>query len=274
MEWKQLNCLQRQFDDEKQYPTTMSAHSRSTSVLSIGTYLEPQPVDPYSHPLSPDLNDPSLKTFFTNPNTETHLDSWNPKRRPASIRSELPIRHHGTKIKHHPMRRSNSSSASKPPYLNHRNLIFDEWITSTAHPVLAAHSLIPTEIVDDDKAVRDMLAEAMSDETFVSVSMKGGEEDVVRPLRPMSAIDIPVKNADVETRPRSSSSLSLRKWAGIFVGKGESGRRPALSSTARPKLTQKRSFSAPDTASTHESVSEDATLDKGNCSSNFSNCRY
>ena len=170
------------------------------------------------------------------------------------------------------MRRSTSSTGSKPP-LNERNLIFDEWITSTAHPVLAAHSLIPKELVDDEKAVEDMLAEAMSEETFNSALVKQQqqqqeeeeeeEEDggnVDRPSTPMSAIDIPLKRVEGETRPRSSSSLSLRKW-GIFIGRGESARRPLSPATAAPpgpNLTHKRSFSAPDVASTNAAEESDA----------------
>jgi hypothetical protein len=257
----------------------MRSHSRSTSVLSLGTLLEPQPVDLYSHPLSPDPDNPdnqSGETFITTPTHETHphhnlhqIDpSWHAKRRPASIRSESPIYHHHH---HHDngstsstkMRRSNSSASGTKPVLNSRNLIFDEWITSTAHPVLAAHSLIPTEIVDDDKAVQNMLAEAMSEETFVSVPEKP-EETIVRPLSPMSAIGIPVKIVGAETtRPRSSSSLSMRKWAGIFVGKGDPGKRQTTATAARPKLTQKRSFSAPDTISTQENAVEDTNPNKG-----------
>ena len=208
-----------------------------------------QPVDTFLHPLSPDQDVSNIETFITSPITETYLDSYHPRRKAASIRSSSPKPKHRAPL----MRRSTSSSGSKP--LNDRNLIFDEWITSTAHPVLAAHSLIPRELVDDDKAVQDMLAEAMNEQHFTSVpclKQKEEEYDEDRPSTPMSAIDIPLKKIEIETRPRSSSSLSLRKW-GIFVGRGESGKRPMTSSTAvpaRPKLTQKRSFSAPETTST------------------------
>jgi hypothetical protein len=121
-------------------------------------------------------------------------------------------------------------------------LIFDEWITSSAHPALAAHELIPQSLVDDDKAVQDMLAEAMED-SVGSVPVKGVVKEV-------GAVDVPVQT---ETRPRSSSSLSVRSWAGIFVGRGEARRNTPSPFPLRPKLVQKRSFSAP------ESMSGDTT---------------
>ena len=241
----------------------MSSHSRGTSILSIGTCLEPELLGPYSHPLSPDSDALSGDTFMTSHETHNINAAWYPKRtRQASIRSES-IRRNKP---HHSMRRSSSSSGTKP--FNARNLIFDEWITSTAHPALAAHSLIPTEIVDDDKAIRDMLTEAMNEESFVSMKRVEEQADVVRPLTPMVPIDIPVKNAELETRPRSSSSLSVRKWAGMFVGKGEVGRRHTATANPRQKLTHKRSFSAPNTELTHKSVVDDSNIDKGRVSLN------
>jgi Rab-GTPase-TBC domain len=89
---------------------------------------------------------------------------------------------------------------------NPRNLIFDEWVTSKAHPVLAAHSLIPEEIVDDERAVRDMLAEAMND-TFTRADQ---END--------ASVETQVEGKTSEARPRSESSLSMRRWAGMIVG--------------------------------------------------------
>lgn len=236
---------------------------------SLATCLDPQPVPPSSHPLSPDPDDSSPPTLTTSPHLH-HLEFWQSKRRPASIRSvqQDPPSH---AKKTHPsthMRRSTSSQGAGAKLPNDRNLIFDEWITSTAHPQLAAHSLIPNELVDDEKAVQDMLAEAMSEEHFVSVPGKGEAETEVeveervlvteRPVTPMSAIDIPAaKKVEVTTRPRSSSSLSLRKWAGIFVGRGDRMARPSAGaqseSPTRPPLTTKRSFSAPDTASSANS---------------------
>lgn len=163
------------------------------------------------------------------------------------------------------MKQSTSSSGVKLP--NDRNLIFDEWVTSKAHPVLAAHSLLPSEIVDDDKAVQDMLAEAMNDVTFSSAPVTQEEEVFDRPDTPMSVVDIPAIKVDVTTRPRSSSSLSLRRWAGMFVGWGESGRRPASPSSPTsplPKLNRKRSFSEPDAASLpQQEAIEDEDTDKG-----------
>jgi hypothetical protein len=253
-----------------------SLHPSMSPLLT--TCLDPQPVPPSSHPLSPDLDDPSSAAPSTTTTTTTihtsphlhHLESWNPKRRPASIRSvqhdpPIPRRTHAPAQ----MRRSTSSQGTRLP--NERNLIFDEWITSTAHPHLAAFSLIPSELVDDDKAVQDMLAEAMNEEHFGSMPRDAGGEDVAeeeglmeeeeeeeRPSTPMSVIDIPaMKKVEVETRPRSSSSLSLRKWAGIFVGRGE--RPPRLntashSQSPQPPLTTKRSFSVPDTATSTNSI--------------------
>ena len=156
-----------------------------------------------------------------------------------------------------------SNSASKAP--NERNLIFDEWITSRAHPTLTAHSLIPSNIVDDDKAVQDMLAEAMNEEHFSNIPSLF--EDVRSPT-PASGIEVPVTRAvEVTTRPRSSSSLSMRKWAGIFVGRGEPVRRPGSSASSKPsctQTTQQRSSSAPDTdASVGNQNLSTASVDKG-----------
>jgi hypothetical protein len=89
----------------------------------------------------------------------THVDST--RRKPASIRSiqrDVPMPgHRKTQSSVTPsMFRTNSNGGHKTP--NERNLIFDEWVTSKAHPALAAHSLIPSDIVDDDRAVQNMLA--------------------------------------------------------------------------------------------------------------------
>src|SRR5277367_2745349 len=230
----------------------MSNHSSQPSMSSsLATCLDPQPVPPSSHPLSPDPDDSSPPTLHTSPPIPHHLESWKPtKCRPASIRSVQHEPSSTAKKTHSPthMRRSTSSQGTtKPP--NERNLIFDEWITSTAHPHLAAHSLIPSELVDDDKAVQDMLAEAMNDEHFLSMPGTGDEEEeeveeVVeviveeRPTTPMSAVDIPAKTVEVTTRPRSSSSLSLRKWAGMFVGRGERPARPASGSHSQGQTTR------------------------------------
>ena len=164
------------------------------------------------------------------------------------------------------MSRSSSSSSStqgKKAHRNERNLIFDEWITSTAHPNLAAHSLIPTELIDDEKAIQDMLTEAMNEESFQSPPQTPvfphpqlAESRMLRIERsstPMSAVDIPVlKQPLIETRPRSSSTLSLRKWAGMIVGRGGDAteKRPVsligpTASTGGVK-TAKRSFSDPE----------------------------
>src|SRR5271170_397855 len=153
----------------------MSNYSSQPSLSpSLVTCLDPQPVPPSSHPLS-DSSSPSI--VHTIPYLH-HLESWQPtKRRPASIRSVQQEPSSTPKKTHSPthMRRSTSSQGTtKPP--NDRNLIFDEWITSTAHPHLSAHSLIPSELVDDDKAVQDMLAEAMNEEHFLAVPAKGEEE--------------------------------------------------------------------------------------------------
>lgn len=235
--------------------------SISSSVLSIHSCQDTQPFNDLAHPLSPDLDDPSIEVSITSSTLESSATGLYPRRKPASIRSAQ----HKMKVSGHrktqssassPMRRLSSSSAAKAP--NDRNLIFDEWITSTAHPHLAAHSLIPTELVNDDKAVQDMLAQAMED-ALDNVPTKEEEEqekEEDRPLSPAASIDIPIKNVEVTTRPRSSSTLSLRKWAGMIVGRGET-RRPASSSTSvppRPRITQQRSFSAPESPATEEST--------------------
>ena len=230
---------------------------------SLTTCLDPQPVPPSAHPLSPDPDESSPSTLHTSPQLP-HLESWQPKCRPASIRS---VQHDPPHVKKtHPsaqMRRSTSSQGTRLP--NDRNLIFDEWITSTAHPHLAAHSLIPSELVDDEKAVQDMLAEAMNEQHFASAPGKAEEEVLIaeRPTTPMSAADILATKIEVTTRPRSSSSLSLRKWAGILVGRGDRAGRPMTgpqSQSPGPQLSGKRSFSAPDTVSP---VDSEETVTKG-----------
>jgi hypothetical protein len=230
--------------------------SISSSVLSMPSCQDPQPVNDLAHPLSPDLDDPSIEVSIMSLTLESSATGLYPRRKTASIRSAQPSLnasgHRKTQSSTSvPMRRSSSSSAAKAP--NDRNLIFDEWITSTAHPHLAAHSLIPTELVNDDKAVQDMLAQAM-DDALDSLPAKEEEQEKGRPPSPAATIDIPIKNVEVTTRPRSSSSLSLRKWAGMIVGRGET-RRPASSSTSvppRPCIAQQQSFSAPDSPSTEE----------------------
>jgi len=256
--------------------------------LLVNRVLGPHPVHPNSHPLSLDPRNPgetSGETFLSQPPSTTEDRFAHPephhrgtipsssclKRQPATIRSFHPDKPpsssrtscSGTTTK---MSRSSSSSSStqgKKASRNERNLIFDEWITSTAHPNLAAHSLIPAELIDDEKAIRDMLTEAMNEESFQSPPqtpvlphpqpVESRTLGIERSSTPMSAIDIPVlKQPLIETRPRSSSSLSLRKWAGMIVGRGAEAteRRPVsligpTASTWGVKAT-KRSFSDPE----------------------------
>jgi hypothetical protein len=180
-----------------------------------------------------------------------------PRRRPESIRS---IPTNGAMSRH---RKTQSSITPSSRTSNERNLIFDDWVTSTAHPTLAAHSLIPENIVDDDRAVQNMLAEAMSEEHFGSVLQD------IRPSTPASAIDVPVGSAEVSTRPRSSSGLSMRKWAGIFVGRGDSARRPESASgqKARQQPTQQRSSSAPNAPAPEDIQASQTTTEdtEGTC---------
>ena len=181
-----------------------------------------------------------------------------PRRRPPSIRS---IPTNGMMSRH---RKTQSSFTPSSRTSNDRNLIFDDWITSTAHPMLAVHSLIPPNIVDDERAVQNMLAEAMNEEHFGSVPLHNVPHEEVRSSTPASAVDVPVRNHEVDTRPRSSSSLSMRKWAGIFVGKGDSARRPGSSSGNKTRLsqqTQQRSSSAPDQAATTDNTETSPTSD-------------
>jgi hypothetical protein len=194
------------------------------------------------------------------------IGDWQHRRKAPSIRSS-----HSTsrdlaaaaRKKPTHMRRSSSTSAPRAP--NERNLIFDEWITSTAHPALAAFSLIPAAIVDDDKAVQDMLAEAMGEDTFGEVPANEVEE-LVTSVEVMEVMDTPAPQ--VETRPRSSSSLSMRSWAGIFVGRGESRR--ATPQPTRPKLSQKRSFSAPEATTAEPADPNENTNDvKGTPTTTF-----
>jgi len=217
----------------------------STTPQSLDlSHKELSAANPNSHPLSPDPGDPSFETFITNSNIDTYAGYHRPRRTPPSIKSSdsVPYDPSDIRAKSPPPTMMTSNSSTRNP----RNRIFDEYITSTAHPSLQAHSLIPPEIVDDEKAVRDMLAEAMNEAAFISgpTPQIDEEETTPRPDTPMSAIDIPVRTSDVQgkTRPRSASSLSLRRWAGMIVGRGESGRRSAAA-PMRPKLTHTRSSS-------------------------------
>jgi hypothetical protein len=214
--------------------------------------------NPNSHPLSPDSGDPSFESFIANSNIDTYAGYHRPRRRPPSIKSSDSLPYDPPDI-----RTQNPPPAmitSNPSTRNPRNRIFDEYITSTAHPTLQAHSLIPPEIVDDEKAVRDMLAEAMNEAAFIPgpPTQVEEEETTPRPATPMSAVDIPVRKTDVEnkTRPRSASNLSLRRWAGVIVGRGDPGKRSAAST--RPKLTHLRSSSdiVTDTSSVKTAVEE------------------
>ena len=214
----------------------MSKRSRSGSASSVpGWSLDISHQDfsaannPNAHPLSPAPDDPSFESFITNSNIETYIGYHHPRRRPPSIKSFSSVLYDPPDIptKSPPIMRASNTST--------RNRIFNEYITSTAHPALQAHSLIPPEIVDDEKAVRDMLAEAMNDAPFISGSPTkiDEEETTPRPATPMSAIDIPIRpiQVDDKTRPRSASNLSLRRWAGMIVGRGESGKRSATAPT-------------------------------------------
>jgi hypothetical protein len=243
----------------------MSDHSRrpsiSSSILSTGTCLDPQPVPADAHPLSPDPDDATARVSSTisemTAPLEQSIGEWQHRRKAPSIRSSYSTSRDlaaAARKKPTHMRRSSSTSAPRAP--NERNLIFDEWITSTAHPALAAFSLIPTGIVDDDKAVQDMLAEAMGEDTFVEVPANE-EEEVVTSVEVVEVVDTPVPL--VETRPRSSSTLSMRNWAGIFVGRGESRR--VTAQPTRPKLSQKRSFSAPESITAEPADRNEGTND-------------
>jgi Rab-GTPase-TBC domain len=231
--------------------------SRSSSLVSVPAGHDVQPVDRFSHPLSSDADDSAVHVLVTQPSLENVDSTCFGRHKAASIRSfkrDAPISTHRKTKSSVGMERTGSSSAPTPP--NGRNLIFDEWITSTAHPALAAHELIPPELIDDEKAIQDMMAEAMTEETFCFVPLA---EEIVAPVVEeakipevsvsVSTCEIPPKDMQIPSRPRSTSSLSLRKWAEMIVGRGETTRRPATASSTPPissKTGPARSFSAPE----------------------------
>lgn len=230
--------------------------SRSSSLVSAPAGHDIQAVDPFSHPLSSDADDSRVHVLVTHPSLENTDSTCLGRQKAASIRSfkrDAPISTHRKTKSSVGMERTGSSGPTPP---NGRNLIFDEWITSTAHPALAAHELIPPELIDDEKAIQDMMAEAMTEETFCFVP---STEEIVAPVveeakttevsLSVSAVEMPTKDMEIPSRPRSTSSLSLRKWAEMIVGRGETARRPATSSSTSPlfsKAAPARSFSAPE----------------------------